>query len=238
MEGFTNIDIFETKGIEYIVIIFFLLILIPFWILINKTPIVKNVVESVKFLTTAILNVPQGVFFNKNHTWSYLEKSGAVIVGIDDFLLKITGDVSIVNKRNPGDLIKQGELVAELNQEGKKLQIFSPLTGQIKQFNFPAIKYPDYIINDPYGRGWLYTIEPDAWKEETADSSLGKDAETWFAAELARLKDFLAIALQKHSGIQGVVLQEGGELKINPLEDLQKGIWEDFQKEFLEHKQE
>ncbi len=32
MEGFTYTNIFETKGIEYIIIICFFLILIPFWI--------------------------------------------------------------------------------------------------------------------------------------------------------------------------------------------------------------
>ena len=40
MEGFSYNNIFETKGIEYLAIIAFFAILIPFWLLLNKQ--VKN----------------------------------------------------------------------------------------------------------------------------------------------------------------------------------------------------
>ena len=36
MDGFTYHNIFDTKGIEYLVIIAFFAILIPFWMLLNK----------------------------------------------------------------------------------------------------------------------------------------------------------------------------------------------------------
>jgi len=36
MEGFTYVDIFATKGIEYLVIILFLLLIIPFWKFLSK----------------------------------------------------------------------------------------------------------------------------------------------------------------------------------------------------------
>ena len=36
MDGFTYYNIFDTKGIEYLFIIAFLILLIPFWIIINK----------------------------------------------------------------------------------------------------------------------------------------------------------------------------------------------------------
>ncbi len=36
MDGFTYINIFETKGIEYLAIIAFLVMLIPFWLLLNR----------------------------------------------------------------------------------------------------------------------------------------------------------------------------------------------------------
>ena len=36
MEQFTYNNIFETKGIEYLLIIGFFLVLIPFWLILNK----------------------------------------------------------------------------------------------------------------------------------------------------------------------------------------------------------
>ncbi|NQU86328.1 MAG: hypothetical protein HQ541_11255, partial [Mariniphaga sp.] len=71
MDGFTNIDIFETKGIEYIIIILFFAILIPFWIIINRKPRFEELIqESIRVLTAGVLQIPQGLFFYKNHTWA------------------------------------------------------------------------------------------------------------------------------------------------------------------------
>lgn len=36
MEGFTYLDIFATKGIEYLVVIVFLLFIVPFWMFLNR----------------------------------------------------------------------------------------------------------------------------------------------------------------------------------------------------------
>lgn len=36
MEGFTYVDIFATKGIEYFLVIVFLIVLIPLWRFLNK----------------------------------------------------------------------------------------------------------------------------------------------------------------------------------------------------------
>ena len=87
MDAFTYKDIFETKGIEYIIIIAFLLLLIPFWILLNKSPKIKAEIQKAwDVLTANILRIPQGLFFSRNHTWAFMEKSGLAKVGLDDFL--------------------------------------------------------------------------------------------------------------------------------------------------------
>ena len=36
MEQFVYSDIFDTKGIEYIIVIFFFMLIIPFWIMLNR----------------------------------------------------------------------------------------------------------------------------------------------------------------------------------------------------------
>jgi len=38
MEPFTYYNLFETKGIEYIATIIFFVLLIPFWLILNKKP--------------------------------------------------------------------------------------------------------------------------------------------------------------------------------------------------------
>jgi glycine cleavage system H protein len=36
MDGFTYVNIFDTKGVEYLAIIAFLLLLIPFWLFLKN----------------------------------------------------------------------------------------------------------------------------------------------------------------------------------------------------------
>ena len=237
MEGFTYSNIFETKGIEYIIIIFFLLILIPFWIIMNRQVSVKKQVKhALDVLNSAVLKIPQGLFFSKNHTWVYLEKSGHVKIGIDDFLQKVVGEIQVVPLKSSGDQVKRGDVLAEITREGRKLKILSPVSGEITENNLEEsnlnLGLPE---SDPYDKGWFYSLKPTNWKAETSGFFLAEEATKWINAELSRVKDFLNISVAKYSGDPSMaVLQEGGELQINPLSEMQPEIWNDFQKEFLE----
>ena len=126
MDGFSYHDIFATKGIEYLIIITFLVLLIPFWIVLNKQKeIGRKIQKALGFLSANILRVPQGLFYSQNHTWMYMEKSGAAKVGLDDLLLHITGEVRFNHYKTSGETISKGELLTEIDQNGKLFRIFS-----------------------------------------------------------------------------------------------------------------
>ena len=73
MDGFTYYNIFDTKGIEYLFIIAFLILLVPFWIIINKDQqVTKRIQHTIGVLTANILRIPRGLFYNKNNNASYL----------------------------------------------------------------------------------------------------------------------------------------------------------------------
>jgi len=59
MDGFSYSDIFATKGIEYLVIIAFLALLIPFWIVLNKQSKMTRQIQST--LGLRLLRLPQEV---------------------------------------------------------------------------------------------------------------------------------------------------------------------------------
>lgn len=236
MDGFTYYNIFETKGIEYIVIIAFLILIIPFWFVLNKREkIVQQIQKAWDTLTAEILKVPQGLFFSKNHTWAYLEKSGIARVGLDDFLLHVTGDVKVNHLKNPGETIKKGDLLTQIEHEGKALNIISPISGTIQYSNSSLMEESGILNQDPYEDGWIYSIKPTDWVKETNKYYLADDAKNWVRNELDRFKDFLAVTVGKYSSEPSLVaFQEGGELRNNPLSDMQSEIWRDFQKEFLD----
>jgi glycine cleavage system H protein len=238
MEGFSYNNIFETKGIEYLIIIAFLLMIIPFWIMITREDSIKSRIRSsLGVLSEGILKVPLGILFSKNHTWAHLEKSGVAEVGIDDFLLHITGEVKFNNLKEPGSYINKGDLLADIDHNGKILQIYSPISGRIKDTNRLLTETPAAINDDPFEKGWIYKINPSGWLEETDTYYLASEALTWTRMELLRFRDFIAGSVNNYtSEVSMVLMQDGGELSDMPLSGLPNEIWQDFQKSFLDLK--
>ena len=238
MDGFSYVNIFETKGIEYIVIIIFLLLLIPFYIILNnKKEFEKEFRKVINFLSAKISNSPQGLYFSHHHTWTFLEKSGEAIIGLNDVLLHLTGKVKIHYMKFPDETVTKGDLIADISQNGNKLRIFSPISGKIIKTNHVLEEKPEILNKDPYNKGWLFSVKPSAWKTETQSYYLAEDANDWLHGEMLRIRDFISVNSVKHSpALELVTLQDGGELNESLLTDLPAGMWQDFQKEFLNPK--
>jgi glycine cleavage system H protein len=236
MEAFTYHDIFQTKGLEYIIIIAFLLIIIPFWIIINKQ---KNLTDQIQkvigFLSSEVLNIQKGVYYSKNHTWAYLQKSGIAEVGLDDFLFHLTGKVKIQHLKSEGDIVNKGDIIAEIRQNEKVLKVLSPISGSLIDTNENLKDNPEIAENRPYSDGWIYKIEPSNWKSDTKSYVIGNEANNWLKQELEKFKDFLAISFGKENSEQSIVFQEGGQLRDHLLSELPNETWLDFQDEFLNH---
>lgn len=236
MENFSRVDIFDTKGAEYLFIIGYLLVLVIFWKLSGRqTKLKEQVQEKLSHLSASILQIPLGLFYNPNHTWSHLEESGKARVGLDDFLQHIIGKVKFTKLKNIGDTIGKGDLLAEIVQDGKRLSIFSPISGEVVEVNPELDENPGVLNENPYQQGWIYKIKPAKWIEETNSNYFAEDAIIWTKNELVRFKDFLSGgSMKKHSlDPSMVILQDGGEIKDHVLSELPEEIWNNFQVEFL-----
>lgn len=239
MEQFTRVDIFDTKGMEYLMVIGYLLVLILFWqIARNPQRIVRKIREAVSTLSEKILRIPLGIFFNRNHTWTHLNETGEARVGLDDFLQHVTGQVRVSQLKVPGDMIQKGGLLTEIEQDGKHLKIYSPISGEILQTNSILAEDPGLLNQDPYDKGWIYKVKPADWKRETSSCMLAEEAVRWSEKEFVRFKDFLTGGPMKTCSSEPsmVLLQDGGEIRENILSDLPGEVWESFQEEFLDLK--
>jgi glycine cleavage system H lipoate-binding protein/ABC-type phosphate transport system substrate-binding protein len=187
------------------------------------------------FINGDSITLPGGMYFDKTHTWAFMEKEGKLRIGIDDFLQHITGTFTRVSMKSPGEKIKKNEHLVTLIHEGKQLSLYSPVSGTIAAINASIEENPSLINTSPYDQGWLYMIEPSNWLREVSFLHMAEKHMAWLKSEFARLKDFLATKLQAGQMVnQGIVLQEGGRLKDHVLADLDPEIWEDFQKCFID----
>lgn len=238
MEGFHYVNIFETKGIEYLIIIGFLIMLVLFWYFLNRNVKINTYIQNaIRTISTGILRIPQGLYFSDYHTWAYLERSGSASVGLDDLLLHLTGSVWCRHLKNPGEEVRKGEVFLEVGQQEKQLRIFSPISGTITEINPAVSEQPDLVRDDPYKKGWIVRIRPSDWKRETSTCYLAAEATVWSGRELNRFKDFLSLTLPKYAPETPMdVLQDGGELCDHTLSELPGELWQDFQAEFLNPK--
>jgi glycine cleavage system H lipoate-binding protein/ABC-type phosphate transport system substrate-binding protein len=181
------------------------------------------------------VTAPAGLYYDKSHTWAFMEKDGTVKVGIDDFMQHITGPITRVEMKKPGEKITKGELFLSLVQKGKQLKLYAPVTGTILECN-DSLESNGFMLNTaPYSEGWVYRLEPTNWMKEIPLLSMAGKYTKWLSGEFNRLKEFLAFSSNTHKlEYFQVVLQDGGALRNNLLEDFGPEVWEDFQSKFID----
>lgn len=181
------------------------------------------------------INVPRGLYYDKTHTWVFMEENGTLRTGIDDFLLHVTGQINRIEMKQPGDKIRKGEKFMTIIREGKKLNLYAPVSGTITALNDVFSCDLSAVNLNASAEGWIYKIDPSDWMYEISFLNMAEKYKAWLKNEFSRLKDFVAFYLNTHSfDTSQVVLQDGGELKDNFLADLEPEIWEDFQTKFID----
>jgi glycine cleavage system H lipoate-binding protein len=178
------------------------------------------------------INIPKGLYFDKTHTWAFMDRSGKVEVGINDFLQNITGKPSRIEMKKPGEKVRKGEHLLTIVQQGKRLNIYSPVSGIVQTVNENLNDKPSLLNTAPYTEGWVYRIEPANWLRETQFMLIADQTADWMKKEFVRLKDFLTTTYGQTQ--LAPIMQDGGSIKGNILEGADPGVWEDFQNRFID----
>lgn len=196
---------------------------------ISDMPVFKN-----SFFNESSLIIPRGLYYDKTHTWAFMEQNGLVKVGVDDFLVHITGPLNRIKMKKLGETVIKGEPVFTLIQNGKHLNVISPVSGIIKQTNKNLEDDISPLNNSSFSESWVYAIEPNNWSREIQFLLLPEKYIDWIKFEFKRFKDFLVTnVIVSNTLSNSVVMQDGGELKDNILADYGPEIWEEFQMKFI-----
>ena len=178
---------------------------------------------------------PEGFYYDKTHTWTFMEKDGLIRVGIDDFLQHVTGTITRIIMKEPGEIVRRGEKILTLTKFGKQLNLYSPVSGTIKARNAKLHENSSLVNTSPYAEGWVYLVEPKNWLREIQFMWMGEKYSEWLKDEFARLRNFFEGTLKTHhANLEYIVLQDGGELRDNLLADLGPEVWEEFQRNFID----
>jgi len=179
--------------------------------------------------------VPAGLYFDKTHTWAFMDQEGIVTTGVDDFLQHVTGKITRLKLKSSGIKVKKGDHFLSIVQNGKQLDLYSPVSGTIVETNNSLEKDASIINSSPYRDGWIYKIEPTNWTRENPLLFMAEKQKQFLQKEFIRLRDFLANSLKADLGSYSqVVLQDGGEIRDGVLSALGPEVWEDFQTSFID----
>ena len=104
---------------------------------------------------------PSDLKYAKTHEWARLE-NGIVTVGITSHAAEELSDVVYVELPSVGDPVEQGLKFAMAESVKAVGEVYAPVTGKVVATNEKLKDEPGLINEDPYGAGWLASIEPAA----------------------------------------------------------------------------
>ncbi len=201
----------------------------------EKLGIDSEDIEMTPAMNENSINAPAGLYYDKTHTWAFMERDGLVKIGVDDFMQHLTGALTHIKMKDSGEKVRKGEKILSIVRDGKQLELYSPVSGIIKNRNQSLLSEPQQVNADPYADGWVYQIEPLNWTREMRLLFMADTYKEWLEDEFTRLRDFLATSANSNAVVlEHIVLQDGGELTDNVLADLGPEVWEDFQIHFLD----
>lgn len=94
--------------------------------------------------------------YSADHDWISSETPARV--GVSDYAQKELGEVVYVELPEVGDEVTAGEYCGELESTKSVAELNAPASGTVAEVNEEVTNNPELINADPYGKGWLYSI--------------------------------------------------------------------------------
>jgi glycine cleavage system H protein len=105
------------------------------------------------------MNIPENLFYTKDHEYVKVE-NGVGIIGITDYAQSELGDIIYVDITGEvGSQIKQHDSVGSIEAVKTVSEVFTPISGKIIEVNSGINDNASVLNGDPYGEGWIIKIE-------------------------------------------------------------------------------
>jgi glycine cleavage system H protein len=104
------------------------------------------------------MNTPSDLRYTKEHEWVKIESDDVVVFGITDFAQSALGDVVFASLPKVGASLTAGQTCGEVESTKSVSDIYSPVTGVVKEVNEKLANNPEILNSDPYGAGWMVKL--------------------------------------------------------------------------------
>lgn len=229
MEGALPLDLFATKGVEYLIVIVFLTALTVSWRLFRPVPSPavrsRSRTEEWKAVLRSARAPAADVMFHPGHAWARLaEGDDAVVVGWDDFARRLIGPPEEIRLPRPGTQLRAGQPAWSIGTGGRAIPMLAPVDGEVEAVNEKVLRDPALASRDPYGEGWLMRVRVPAPEPVRRNLLGGSLAASWSALAERALQ---GIAVDAPDPALGAVMADGGEPRAGLARTLAPDRWEE-----------
>lgn len=169
---------------------------------------------------------PAKLRYHAGHTWVNRERKNVNRVGADEFAAILAGPVDRVELPKPGTWVRQGQRTVALYRGEEKIELVSPVEGEVVDINTEIAANPALLRDDPYGEGWLMTVfAPD------------EDAPAHNLLPQGLLRSWIRESAEGFFGMQQrfglATAADGGRPMKNATENLPVEVWKEAGRRFL-----
>ena len=190
-------------------------------------PVIREVPSHVVPAMVSGFQVPENVRYHAGHTWALSESRELVRVGMDDFASKLVGKIESIALPQRGRWVRQGQKIWTIFRDGKSVDMVSPIEGTVSDVNEAVAKDPSLALKDPFGEGWIVTVQaPDA-KVNFRNLLGGALARMWTEDSALRLRKRMPVAMA------AALAQDGGVAVDDITAHLPNEDWAALTKEFF-----
>jgi len=189
-------------------------------------PVIREVPSHVVPAMVAGFQLPENVRYHSGHTWALSESRELVRVGMDDFASKLVGKIESIALPQRGRWVRQGQKIWTIFRDGKSVDMVSPIEGTVSDVNEAVAKDPSLALKDPFGEGWIVTVQAPDSKINFRNLLGGALARMWTEDSALRLRKRMPVAM-------AALAQDGGVAVDDITAQLPNEDWAALTKEFF-----
>ena len=110
------------------------------------------------------MGFPEDLLYTESHEW-VKDEGTQVTIGLTDYAQSQLKDIVYVELPEIGSKFKKEESIGVVESVKTVADIYSPVTGKVVETNLTLKDHPQFINQDPYGKGWIVKMEVRNKKE-------------------------------------------------------------------------
>jgi glycine cleavage system H protein len=105
-------------------------------------------------------NIPEDCRYTESDEWVRIDGTVAR-VGITDYAQSELNDIVFVELPEEGSQLEVGQAFGVVESVKAVSDLLAPIAGEVTEIHARLAEHPEWLNEDPYGRGWIVAITPE-----------------------------------------------------------------------------